>query len=230
MSDINDSLYVCRLLYKFEQFDDSFKYITEIITKSPSTFVENYDFFAIVMKSTVDPLRNTIFSLDKLLHDPSSSISANCLNALTEKRKCKTDELKGKCTSIIALIDDHLLHVTESNEFLALINRDKGNYYRYIVESCISDKRDLDVINQAKKAYSAAVKHINDFPLCHPTRLSISLSYSVFLHETLKSPEKAVEILKEIWEKKDLSNLSPTDSKNAQKYLESIKNNLDIWG
>lgn len=94
-----------------------------------------------------------------------------------------------------------------------------GDYHRYISENC-NDEAKLEYSKQKTlAAYNAA--NNNDMSACHPIKLGLALSYSVFQYEVMSEHTKAREMaenaLGEALENiADLEDLDEANSRDAK--------------
>ena len=74
----------------------------------------------------------------------------------------------------------------------------KGDYYRYLAEVAVGDKRTA-VLDDSQKAYQEAFEIAKSkMQPTHPIRLGLALNFSVFYYEILNSPEKACQLAKTV--------------------------------
>lgn len=107
-------------------------------------------------------------------------------------------ELQDICSSILQLLDDHLIPTASSGESKVFYLKMKGDYNRYLAEFKTHAER-----KEAAEHTLAAYRAAQDIALAelaptHPIRLGLALNFSVFYYEILQSPERACHLAKQV--------------------------------
>ena len=107
----------------------------------------------------------------------------------------------------------------------------KGDYYRYIAEYSVSDKKKsaAERAHQAyKESHELAVKSL---PTTHPVKLGLALNFSVFYYEITQEPEKACKMAREAFDEAiaDLDNVLDEYYKDATLIMQLLRDNLTLW-
>ena len=96
------------------------------------------------------------------------------------------------------LLDKHLIPKASNAESKVFYLKMKGDYYRYLAEVAVGDKRTA-VLDDSQKAYQEAFEIAKSkMQPTHPIRLGLALNFSVFYYEILNSPEKACQLAKTV--------------------------------
>ena len=95
-------------------------------------------------------------------------------------------------------MDKHLIPKASNAESKVFYLKMKGDYYRYLAEVAVGDKRSA-VLDDSQKAYQEAFEIAKSkMQPTHPIRLGLALNFSVFYYEILNSPEKACQLAKTV--------------------------------
>lgn len=88
--------------------------------------------------------------------------------------------------------------------------RRKGDYYRYLAEIAVSDKR-KEFANKCLEAYDYAtdVAHA-ELTSTHPIRLGLALNFSCFYYEILEMPDRACHLAKTAFDDAIAGNFRPS--------------------
>ena len=178
----------------------------------------------------IEKLRNAHRILCNLLLDDKSS------KKLINEIKIEKEKLILKrCERIIKLINENILTIKLSDEETAKYLKVKGDYYRYMAEITtghllfINKQNAFHFYNEAKDL----VKNLDDL---NPTKLNISLNYSVFLNEILNMRINSFFYAKEALYNalKSLKNcseevLTSEDMKDTLMIIETLNNNVEDW-
>jgi 14-3-3 protein epsilon len=106
-----------------------------------------------------------------------------------------------------------------------------GDYYRYLAEFTVSDKR-KDSADKALEAYSAASNvAVAELPPTSPLRLGLALNFSVFYYEILNSPDRACHLAKQAFNDgiAGLDTVSEESYKDSTLIMQLLRDNLTIW-
>ena len=89
------------------------------------------------------------------------------------------------CQDILELLEKHLIPKTHSEEAQVFFYKMKGDYYRYIAEYAVADKRNAaaqKALGAYGDAHDIAQKSLAS---THPVKLGLALNYSVFYYEIM---------------------------------------------
>ena len=107
----------------------------------------------------------------------------------------------------------------------------KGDYYRYIAEYAVADKRKA-AAEKAHSSYKDAYQIAqSQLPMTHPVKLGLALNFSVFYYEILQEPEKACKMAREAFDESiaDLDNVLDEYYKDATLIMQLLRDNLTLW-
>lgn len=107
----------------------------------------------------------------------------------------------------------------------------KGDYYRYLAEVSINDKRKA-VVEESAKSYAEALEIAKEnMPTTHPIRLGLALNFSVFHYEIQNAPDKACQLAKTAFDDAiaELDNLNEDSYKDSTLIMQLLRDNLTLW-
>merc|ERR1712150_296225 len=140
-------------------------------------------------------------------------------------------ELQKICDTILKLLGEKLIPKTPSGESKVFYGKMKADYYRYIAEFTIDDKKQ-QAAEDAKEAYAEATKVAEkDLVVTHPIRLGLALNYSVFMYEVLSQPEQACTMARTAFEDAiaELDNVAEDSYKDSTLIMQLLRDNLTLW-
>ena len=107
----------------------------------------------------------------------------------------------------------------------------KGDYYRYIAEYAIAEKRNAAAQKALQSYQDAQDIAVKELVTTHPVRLGLALNFSVFYYEIMQSPERACKMAREAFEDaiSDLDNVQDEFYKDATLIMQLLRDNLTLW-
>jgi len=107
----------------------------------------------------------------------------------------------------------------------------KGDYYRYIAEYAVAEKRNAaaqKALNSYQEAHEVAGKSLAS---THPVRLGLALNFSVFYYEILQNPEKACKMARDAFDEAiaNLDDVQDEYYKDATLIMQLLRDNLTLW-
>ena len=165
----------------------------------------------------------------------AKSNEANSGQIKTYRSKVE-NELTSICEEILAILDNHLIVDSASDESKVFYYKMKGDYYRYLAEFLTGDDR-AKVSGLADEAYAEATKIARDetpekgLPPTHPIRLGLALNYSVFHFEIQNKPTEACALAKQAFDDAiaELDTLSEESYKDSTLIMQLLRDNLTLW-
>ena len=230
-AQMEKSYYLANLAIKIEDAEEAIRYSDEmaILSEEPLTR-EQRRVFCGSNYIYIEKLRNGLLYLNKLLITEQSG-----KRMIGEIKDLKEKIIMKRCEHVIRIINENLLPKKLDNEVKALYLKIKGDYYRYMAE--ISKGNMLYVNKQnAFHFYNEAKDLVKDFDDLNPTKLNISLNYSVFLNEVLNKRINSFFYAKEALYNalKSLKNcseevLTSEDMKDTLMIIEILNRNVEDW-
>merc|ERR1712238_444443 len=140
-------------------------------------------------------------------------------------------ELQKICDTILALLDGNLIDKATHGESKVFYQKMKADYYRYIAEFTVDEKRSKAADN-AKVAYEDAQKVAEkDLVVTHPIRLGLALNFSVFQYEVLQNQDEACKMARTAFEDAiaELDNVQEDSYKDSTLIMQLLRDNLTLW-
>jgi len=142
-------------------------------------------------------------------------------------------ELETICNEVLDLLVDTTKVARESEadsskEDLVFYLKMSGDYNRYLSEFM----PDSDHNTNAEKFYGEAIDVAKEhLPETHPTRLGLSLNYSVCCYEILDKKDLACKIAKEAFDNaiEKLDTLNDSSYKDSTLIMQLLRDNLTLW-
>ena len=230
-SQMDKAYYLANLAMKINDADEAVRYSDEmaILNEEPLTRDQRRVFCG-CNYLYIEKLRSGLLYLNKLLiTEQTGKRMINEIKDLKEKIILK------RCEHVIRIINENLLTKKIEPEVMALYLKMKGDYYRYMAEI---SKGNLLYVNKqnAFHFYNEAKDIVKDFDDLNPTKLNISLNYSVFLNEVLNKRINSFFYAKEALYNalKSLKNcsedeLTSEDMKDTLMIIEILNRNVEDW-
>merc|ERR1712072_1510769 len=98
------------------------------------------------------------------------------------------------------LLTEFLIPNSQDGEGKVFFYKMKGDYYRYIAEYALLDKKNQSA-QKALQAYNdACIVAKETLSPTHPCKLGLSLNQSVFYYEIMTNPEKALQLARQAFD------------------------------
>lgn len=193
---------------------------------------EERNLLSVAFKNMVGTRRTAWRSICMLEEKETKKGDSYKIEILTSFKKRLEDELDDICNDIIGILDKDLITDNLAAQTKVFFLKMKADYYRYIAEYATGEKKE-NVIQAAKEAYSQAndVADKEKLKKTNPVRLGLSLNFSVFYYEALKSPKEACELAKRAFDDaiSEIETIDESDYKDATTIMQLIRDNLTLW-
>jgi len=216
---------------RYEEMVEAMKKVAAATKTEGELTVEERNLLSVAYKNVVGSRRAAWRILSSLKQKEQSKGNEPHVKRIDEYKGKIEKELLDICSEIIKSLDEQLVPSSTSSEGKVFFEKMKGDYFRYLAEFLVGDKRN-EVIDGAGKAYKAAFDlATTDLLTTHPIRLGLALNYSVFQYEILNSPEKACQLAKQAFDDAiaDLDNVSEDSYKDATLIMQLLRDNLTLW-
>merc|ERR1740121_346479 len=147
---------------------------------------------SIAFKSALNPLRSAWRHLETLGETKYPK-------SMGEFRTKVAQERKDLCNQLLQLLETKLVPEATDLEEKVWYLKLQADYYRYLAE-VIKGEELAKAVKQAEMTYEQALVVAKDLDTTDPTRLGLSLNYSVFLYEQVKELKKARAHAKDAWD------------------------------
>lgn len=234
MSDDRDDIrFLIRLYHELSHPNEALEQINFLSENYPSFTIDDLNLFNAVAKAVIDPLRQTIQTLNSFYTSEVEDQNMSKANVLLEKKENMADELVTVCHKFLLLMNENILPNAPSPEARAYSYKIIGDLNRYIIDSRVENE-----IEKAKKDAESAYKnslHIYDSEVDYfsPIKLHAILNYAVFLFEHLQEKEIAIDLLQNALKNSEdeIHELEKDNDKydQAMSSLSVMKTNLTNW-
>ena len=218
MSDKEEQIQKAKLAEQAERYDDMAACMKTVTETGAELSNEERNLLSVAYKNVVGARRSSwrvISSIEQKTEGAEKKqamakeyrekiekeLNDICGDVLVRVFKVKLEVKHNKLTSYLSfqsLLDTHLIPKASNAESKVFYLKMKGDYYRYLAEVAVGDKRTA-VLDDSQKAYQEAFEIAKSkMQPTHPIRLGLALNFSVFYYEILNSPEKACQLAKTV--------------------------------
>lgn len=219
-----------RITEEAERYEETKKYIDEIVqTKKDDLTNEERDLLSIAYKGCIMGRRDGLKSINEFEATERNS-NSKFINLVLEFKSILEKELNEYCCRLITIIDEYLLKKEISDESKVFYIKLKADYYKYLSEFYINDKKQ-EAINNSLKCYNEAYEIAKKLPWTNAIRLSLILNFGTFYYEVKNDPKKADEIASEVFDVaiNQLDKIDDSEYKDSTTVLQLMKENIDMW-
>lgn len=227
-----ENVYMAKLAEQAERYDEMVTHMKAVACTNEELTVEERNLLSVAYKNVIGARRaswrivSSIEQKDKTREDESSSKlqQVKCYRCDIEK------ELTDICNDILKLLDDSLIPNAKSPESKVFYHKMKGDYFRYLAEFSVNEKR-KEASEESHKAYKEAESNGKSLTPTHPIRLGLALNYSVFYYEILNTPDRACRLAKTAFDDAiaELDNLNEESYKDSTLIMQLLRDNLTLW-
>ncbi|QSL65736.1 hypothetical protein MERGE_000014 [Pneumocystis wakefieldiae] len=227
MTTREDSVYLAKLAEQAERYEEMVESMKKVASSGQELTVEERNLLSVAYKNVIGARRASWRIVSSI--EQKEENKGNLAQALLikEYRSKIESELTCICNDILTVLDTHLIVSANTGESKVFYYKMKGDYYRYLAEFAVGDKR-----KAPSDASLAAYKEASgiagtDLPPTHPIRLGLALNFSVFYYEILNSPDCACHLAKQAFD----DAIAELDTLSEESYKDStlIMLILVIW-
>lgn len=218
-----------KLSEQAERYDDMAEFMRLVTESGIELTNEERNLLSVAYKNVVGSRRSSwrvISSIEqKCEAGEKKSVYAKEYREKVEK------ELQEICEIVLGLLDKHLIPKSTSGESKVFYLKMKGDYYRYLAEVAVGERR-KEIMDQSQAAYKGAFEVAQkEMPPTHPIRLGLALNYSVFYYEILNDPNEACSLAKSAFDDAiaELDTLSEECYKDSTLIMQLLRDNLTLW-
>eukprot|EP01023_Acetabularia_acetabulum_P058008 TRINITY_DN678_c0_g1_i2.p2 TRINITY_DN678_c0_g1~~TRINITY_DN678_c0_g1_i2.p2 ORF type:complete len:229 (+),score=49.54 TRINITY_DN678_c0_g1_i2:300-986(+) len=193
--------------------------------------VEERNLLSVAYKNVIGARRASWRIVTSIEQKEESKGNEDHVEKINKYRKVIEQELSDICSSILDLLDGHLIPTASSGESKVFYLKMKGDYHRYLAEFKIGPDR-KEAAEHTLLAYKAAQDiALVDLAPTHPIRLGLALNFSVFYYEILNSPERACHLAKQAFDDAiaELDTLGEESYKDSTLIMQLLRDNLTLW-
>lgn len=193
----NDIRFLIRLYHELSHPSEALDQVEILSECYPSFTIEDLNLLNAVAKEAIDPLRQTIGTLDFYYISEVDDQNADKAHILLEKKQQVSDELLATCHRILSLMNEKILPNAPNPEARALSFKIIGDLNRYIIDSDVQNELER-AKNDAGSAYKHSLQIYNsEVEYFSPIKLHVILNYAVFLYNNLQRKEQAINLLQD---------------------------------
>jgi len=239
-----------KLAEQAERYDDMLECMKKVAEMGGSLQQEERNLLSVAFKNVVGARRSSWRVISSIESKTKDSGNERRLTIAKEYREKIENELGDVCMSVLDLLNKHLIppvteslknaeqkekeKLVESNVFYLKM---KGDYYRYLAEVSIGEKRD-NFISESEKSYKEAFDTScagesgqGAMKPTHPIRLGLALNFSVFYYEIRDDHKQACELAKKAFDDAiaELDTLNEDSYKDSTLIMQLLRDNLTLW-
>jgi 14-3-3 protein epsilon len=229
MAATHDVMFLVRLYHQLSRPTEALALIGELVNSAPSFSEAERNLFVLVYKSAIDPLRQTIRTLQSF---EAAGDHPECSDMLAQYRNQAVQELTNICQHGTAVIRGRLLPAALDPRSTAFFLKLTGDLTRYITEFAPSDQIP-SLLEEISSHYDKGLTVANtSLHACDPVRLGLILNMSVFAYEQLGDKDRAQELLQHVRVEvsdEGIAELPVEHRHDAIETLRAMKQNLVMW-
>ncbi|CDW83164.1 14-3-3-like partial [Stylonychia lemnae] len=225
-------LYLARLAEQCERYDEMVEYASDFAKAgSEELSLEERNILSVAFKNVVGTRRAAWRVLSSIEKKENNKGNASNVEKVKHYKTLIEDELTRVCQDILALLEQHLIPKCRQEEAQVFFQKMKGDYYRYIAEYAVAEKRNAaaqKALTSYQEAHEIAQKSLST---THPVKLGLALNFSVFYYEIMQNPEKACKMARDAFDEAiaDLDNVQDEYYKDATLIMQLLRDNLTLW-
>jgi len=217
-----------KLAEQAERYDDMSKSMNEVTQLGVDLSNEERNLLSVAYKNVVGARRSSWRVISSI--EQKNDTNERRRDMAKEYRLKVEKELSEICTTVLRLLDDHLIKNAGQDESRVFYKKMKGDYYRYLAEVAMDS--DEGVTKNSLEAYSDAYELAQtSMASTHPIRLGLALNFSVYHYEIKNNPEKACELAKKAFDEAiaELDTLNEESYKDSTLIMQLLRDNLTLW-
>ena len=150
-------LYLARLAEQCERYDEMVEYASEFAKAGGEELtLEERNILSVAFKNVVGTRRAAWRVLSSIEKKENNKGNATNVEKVKHYKSQIEEELTKVCQDILVLLEQHLIPHTNQEEAQVFFYKMKGDYYRYIAEYAVAEKRN-----------AAAQKALNSYQEAH---------------------------------------------------------------
>lgn len=228
-----ECVYMAKLAEQAERYDEmveEMKKVAKLVHDQELT-VEERNLLSVAYKNVIGARRASWRIISSIEQKEESKGNEENVGRIRKYRQVVEKELQDICSSILELLDEHLIPTASSGESKVFYLKMKGDYHRYLAEFKTNQDR-KEAAEHTLLAYKAAQDiALVDLAPTHPIRLGLALNFSVFYYEILNSPDRACHLAKTAFDDAiaELDTLGEESYKDSTLIMQLLRDNLTLW-
>jgi 14-3-3 protein beta/theta/zeta len=229
MANREDLVQRAKLAEQAERYDDMASSMKAVTTLGDELSNEERNLLSVAYKNVVGARRSSWRVISSIEQKTEGNERRQAMTR--EYREKIEKELSDICNEVLDLLDKHLIAKASTSESKVFYLKMQGDYYRYLAEVAVGDKRNV-VVEKSAKSYTEAFEIAKEkMPPTHPIRLGLALNFSVFHYEIQNAPDKACHLAKTAFDDAiaELDNLNEESYKDSTLIMQLLRDNLTLW-
>uniref|UniRef100_A0A8C4X1A4 Tyrosine 3-monooxygenase/tryptophan 5-monooxygenase activation protein eta n=1 Tax=Eptatretus burgeri TaxID=7764 RepID=A0A8C4X1A4_EPTBU len=233
MSEREKLVQKARLAEQAERYDDMAAAMKAVTEMTEPLSNEERNLLSVAYKNVVGARRSS-WRVISSIEQKSASDGNDKHQSLRRTYREKIErELENVCRDVLNLLDVHLIPRCDQLQFDSKVFylKMKGDYYRYLAEVAMGEKRE-SVVASSEKAYKDAYEIGKEkMTPTQPIRLGLALNFSVFYYEIQNAPEQACQLAKTAFDEAiaELDTLNEESYKDSTLIMQLLRDNLTLW-
>ncbi|EPX72126.1 14-3-3 family protein Rad24 [Schizosaccharomyces octosporus yFS286] len=226
-----DAVYLAKLAEQAERYEGMVENMKSVASTDQELTVEERNLLSVAYKNVIGARRASWRIVSSIEQKEESKGNTAQVELIKEYRHKIEQELDTICQDILTVLEKHLIPNAASAESKVFYYKMKGDYYRYLAEFAVGDKRKHSA-DQSLEGYKAASESAQaELAPTHPIRLGLALNFSVFYYEILNSPDRACYLAKQAFDEaiSELDSLSEESYKDSTLIMQLLRDNLTLW-
>merc|ERR1712183_570285 len=229
----DEAVYMAKLAEQGERYDEMVEEMKKVaqMVHDQELSVEERNLLSVAYKNVIGARRASWRIISSIEQKEESKGNEEHVKRIRDYRSKIESELSNICSSILGLLDEHLIPTASSGESMVFYLKMKGDYHRYLAEFKTGSDR-KEAAEHTLQAYKAAQDiALVDLAPTHPIRLGLALNFSVFYYEILNSPERACHLAKQAFDEAiaELDTLGEESYKDSTLIMQLLRDNLTLW-
>ena len=221
---------LCKVNDLIENFSENLNTLEKLSTLKFDIQVDDLDHFTKCFKSFIGQKRGQYRKLIALITKDNLVDNKEHANLLEMLRENLSKEIIELCERVIEICKNIMTNNKITNKKINLyFYKTIADHYRYIHE--ISE--DEEIKNKAKEEYEIALKIAQEgkFLATDLIYLTFYLNYSVFLHDTMREREEAIQVSRNCLHGalKNTEEIVDNNQKDIILICQMIKDNISLW-
>lgn len=215
---------------RYDEMVEEMKKVAKMVHDAELT-VEERNLLSVAYKNVIGARRASWRIISSIEQKEESKGNDDHVSKIRKYRAVVEKELSEICSSILALLDEHLIPTASTGESKVFYLKMKGDYHRYLAEFKTGTDR-KDAAEHTLLSYKGAQDiALEQLPPTHPIRLGLALNFSVFYYEILNSPERACNLAKQAFDEAiaELDSLPEDSYKDSTLIMQLLRDNLTLW-
>ena len=230
-------VHIAKLAEQAERYDDMANAMKKVTKQGEELGNEERNLLSVAYKNVVGARRSAWRVISSI--EQKSEGNERKHKMAENYRETIEKELNETCEDVLDLLDKYLIPKApkksdvpgSSSESLVFYLKMKGDYYRYLAEVAVGDKKE-DVLEKSLRAYEDATKEAREsMKSTHPIRLGLALNFSVFYYEIKNDSSAACNLAKSAFDEAiaELDSLNEESYKDSTLIMQLLRDNLTLW-